>query len=137
MTLPKSRLGLLGIALATGALLVLAGNLVADLVLGHRPGGFGYIDAVDVAVGHFVDASLPLIVLALFGSRARLLWGTAILLSVLFWAYCIYQTWLDSLTGFEGGANIGLGLIMLASPFLILLVVGILSLVSGRKSPTS
>jgi hypothetical protein len=131
--MPKGRLRLLGVALSIGALLVLAYNFAADLILGHRPGGFGYIDAADVAVGHFLLASLPLIVLALVGSRARRLWATAILLAVLVWAYCVYQTWLDSRTGFEGGANIGLGLIMLASPFFILLVVGIVALF-GRKT---
>jgi hypothetical protein len=135
MIMPKSRPRLLGAALAIGALLVLAENFAADLILGHRPGGFGYIDAVDVAVAHFLVASLPMIVLALAGARARRLWATAILLSLLVSAYCIYQTWLDSLTGFAGGADIGLGLIMLASPFFILLVVGIVALLGRKTAP--
>lgn len=137
--MPHSRPALLLLAIALGVMLVLAGNLADDLVLGRTPladGSFGSIDAPDVAVLQFVFTSLPMLVLALVGSRSRLLWGIAIALGAGFWGYCVYQTWQDSLTGFAGGANIGLGLIMLASPFFILIVLGVVSLV-GRSLKAS
>ena len=132
--MPHSRATLLLMAIVGGVILVVAGNLVADLVLDRIPfadGTLGFIDAPDVAVLDFVCTSLPMVVLALVGTRSRVLWLTALLLGITFWAYFIYQIWQDSLSGFAGGANIGLGLIALASPFFILVVLGLVALV-GR-----
>jgi hypothetical protein len=56
-------------------------------------------------------------------------------MSVGFWTYFVVQTWRDSLTGFAGGANIGLGLIMLASPFAILALLGLIALASRIRRP--
>jgi uncharacterized membrane protein len=131
MNLPESRLGLMGLAFAAGAAIVLAGNAVTDLVLGRAPfadGTVGSIDALDVAILHLVVTLIPMIALALAGSRALVLWATTILTTVCFWAYFVWQIWQDSLTGFAGGANIGLGLIMLGSPFVVLAVVCVVAL---------
>ena len=132
MNFPQSRLGLLGLALTLGALIVLVGNAAMDFALGRMPladGTLGSIDALDVAVLHLVFTSMPFVVLALVGSKSRLLWTVATLLTALFSAYFVWQIWRDSLAGFAGGANIGLGLIMLASPFAILIIVGIVALI--------
>ena len=51
------------------------------------------------------------------------MWLTAVVLTCMAWTYYVWQVWRDSLTGFAGGANMGLGLIMVASPFLILAVL--------------
>ncbi|MBX3561126.1 MAG: hypothetical protein KF780_04865 [Sphingomonas sp.] len=129
--MPKSRLGLLGLALALGALIVLLGNAATDFVLGRMPladGTLGSIDVPDVAVLHLVFTSIPLVVLALVRSRSRPLWAIATLLTALFSTYFVWQIWRDSLAGFAGGANIGLELIMMASPFAILIIVGIVAL---------
>ena len=137
MNLPRSRLALLGVALLIGCSIVVVGNAATDIVLGRVPladGTLGSIDAPDVAVLHIIFTSLPLAALALAGSRSRLLWAIASALTAGFWIYFILQIWGDSLSGFEGGANIGLGLIMLASPFLIMIVVGAVALLRrGRR----
>jgi hypothetical protein len=80
-------------------------------------GSFGSIDAPDVALLHLVITGLPMFALALLDVRRIDLWLIAVGLQSAFWCYFVWQIWQDSLTGFAGGANIGLGLIMLASPF--------------------
>jgi hypothetical protein len=132
------RLKLLGLALICGLAIVLIANGATDIVLGQplfADGAYGSIDAPDVAVMHLVGASLPMVILALVGTRLRLVWMSAVLLTAIFWAFFVVQIWLDSLNNFEGGADIGLGLIMMASPFLILLALIPLSIAAriGRK----
>jgi hypothetical protein len=127
------RWALFAAALAIGFAIVLLSNGVIDLILGEPVfggGAFGTIQAVDVAILRIVLASLPMLVLALLGSRSDRLWGTATVLTFAFWTYMPFQIWRDSLTGFAGGANIGLGLIMLASPFIILFLLAIVALVA-------
>ncbi|HEX8363846.1 MAG TPA: hypothetical protein VF603_01020 [Allosphingosinicella sp.] len=118
-------------ALAVSLAIVIIANAAIDVILGRIPladGTLGSIDAPDVFVLHLLFASLPFIVLALAGSSARRLWSIALALTIASWIYVVVQIRLDSLTGFAGGANIGLGLIMLASPFVILAVVGVAAL---------
>lgn len=131
MNLPESRLGLIGLAFAVGPVIVLVGNAATDLMIGRVPfvnGTVGSIDAPDVAILHLAFTSIPLIVLALVGSHSPVLWATATLTTACFWTYFVWQTWQDSLTGFEGGANIGLGLLMLGSPLVVVAVVGVVAL---------
>ena len=130
------RLRLLVLALALGAALVFVGNAATDIVLGRMPladGTLGSIDAPDVAIIHMVFTTLPMIVLALWGSRSKLLWRTAVLLTAGFSAFATWSIWHSSLSGFEGGADIGLGLIMLASPCFILLVLGVIGIFGRRR----
>ena len=130
------RLRLLALALLAGAALVVICNAATDLVLGRTPmadGTFGSIDAPDVAVLHLIFTALPMVALALAGSRSKLLWGGGIILTACFCAFATWQIWRDSQTGFAGGANIGLGLIMLASPFFIILVLGAISAIRRQK----
>lgn len=138
MRLPRSRLGLLGLALIVSLAIVIVFNAAIDIVLGQVPladGTLGSIDAPDVFVLHLVFTSLPFTALALAGSSSRLLWALASGLTVCFWIYAVVQIRLDSLGGVAGGANIGLGLIMLASPFLIMLVVGLAALLRSERTP--
>lgn len=124
------RLGLLLIATALGTIIVVCGNAATEIIQGEfwfDDGALGSIDASDVAVLHLVSTSLPMIVLALIGSTNRSLWMTAVLLTVMFWCYFVYQLWRDSLDA-GGGANIGLGLLAMVSPFITLFVVMLVSL---------
>ena len=131
-----SRIPLVGLACLFGVVLVVAGNAMTSLVAG-RPivgaGTFGAIDAPDVAVLHFVTTATPLLLLGLLNVRRLRFWLLAIVLGAAFWCYAAWQIWQDSLTGFAGGANIGLGLIMLASPFVIVACLGLARLISGPK----
>jgi hypothetical protein len=56
---------------------------------------------------------------ALWSARVRLAWATGIVLSLLLWAWYFLDPLLDP----GGGANIGLGLLMMASPLPIFLVM--------------
>ncbi|HEY9553468.1 hypothetical protein [Allosphingosinicella sp.] len=130
------RWALSGLALLLGLSIVLVANAATDLILGKplvADGALGSINAPDVAIIHFVAASLPMLVLGLFGPRSRTLWGAAILLTAAFWAYATFQIWQDSLTRFAGGANIGLGLIMIASPFIVLAALAMIGTIEARR----
>jgi hypothetical protein len=125
------------VALAVALAIVIVFNAATDIVLGRLPladGTLGAIDAPDVFVLHLLFTGLPFVVLALVGSSARLLWLIASALTACFWVYAVLQIRHDSLGGFAGGANIGLGLIMLASPFLILMMVGLAALLRNDGS---
>lgn len=115
-----SRLPLAGLALLAAGLIVIASDAATSLAIGEpviSDGAFGSIDAPDVAVLRLFFAGLPLFLLAIRNVRRRTPWLLAIALTSAFWCYFVWQVWQDSLTGFAGGANIGLGLIMMASPF--------------------
>ena len=58
------------------------------------------------------------------------MWVTAVVLTVAFWIYFNWQIWQDSLIDFAGGANIGLGLVMIAAPFFILVILKLVSMIS-------
>lgn len=132
----KIRGALLVLALCTGAVLVFVGNAATDLVSGRTPfedGSLGSIGSIDVAYMHLAFTSAPMVMLAALGIRSRLLWGTAIGLSAAFWAFAVHQIWRASLTGFEGGADIGLGIIMSASPLFVLFGVWLVAWLTGRQ----
>jgi hypothetical protein len=128
-----TRLRLFALAIALTAAIVLLANIAADLALSQRPfenGKVGFIDAPDVAILHFIFTGLPFFALAGCGEQRRTLWITAVALTLGTWAYAVWQVWQDSLTGFAGGANIGLGLIMMGAPIVIACVITAASLVS-------
>lgn len=117
-------------ALAIGTTILLLENLAVDLVTGQMPfadGSLGYMDAPDSTLIHALVANLPFFILAVAGVRSVLLWRTAAGLTTLFAVYAVLQTWHDARSGFAGGANIGLGLIMLASPIITLLIVALVA----------
>ena len=120
------RVRLLLLAIAATIAIVFAANALTDLVLGDRlfgDSGLGFIDAPDVAFLHLAFTGLPFLALAVLGEGRRANWLVSIGLTLVSWGYAVWQVWKDSLTGFAGGANIGLGLIMMAAPVLITGVV--------------
>jgi len=64
--------------------------------------------------------SAPFLVLALLGTGAPWPWLVGLFLTAAFWGFCLYVL----TRPYEGGgANIGLGVLMLFSPFLITIAV--------------
>lgn len=136
----RSRLLLIGAALSIGLVVMLAENVAADIVVGRTPstnGRLGFIDAPDGVLFHFVIAALPMLALALIGSSRRWLWAVAISMTALFATFAVWQLRQDYLADFAGGANIGLGIIMMASPWITLIVMGVMALlarITGTRS---
>jgi len=64
-------------------------------------------------------ASLPFIFLVRKGVWDRMVWFLGVVLTVVFWGYYLSEGIRYQLTGGTGGADIGLGLIMLFSPVII------------------
>ncbi|MDH2134189.1 hypothetical protein N5J77_23940, partial [Sphingobium yanoikuyae] len=129
----RRRLLLIGAALGIGLVIMLAENVAADIVVGRTPftnGRLGFIDAPDGVLFHFVIAALPMLALALIGSSRRWLWAVAISMTALFATFAVWQLRQDYLADFAGGANIGLGIIMMASPWIALIVMGVMALLA-------
>jgi hypothetical protein len=61
----------------------------------------------------------PFLLLSLVGTRDKIPWLVAALLTLGFWGYLLFDGVRYHWTGDTSGANIGLGLIMLVSPLLI------------------
>jgi hypothetical protein len=79
-----------------------------------------------------VIASTPFIVLAIFGIRTRLPWIVGICLTAAFWGFYVYEI----TRPYEGGgADIGLGILMLFSPLPIAgaSLLSLVTLVDGRS----
>jgi hypothetical protein len=57
----------------------------------------------------------PFMALAMFGVRASRAWTTGLILTLAFWCALLLSVYQSH----GGGANIGMGLLMLVSPFLI------------------
>ncbi|ATI82774.1 hypothetical protein [Sphingobium yanoikuyae] len=138
----RRRLLLIGAALGIGLVIMLAENVAADIVVGRTPftnGRLGFIDAPDGVLFHFVIAALPMLALALIGSSRRWLWAVAISMTALFVTFAVWQLRQDYLADFAGGANIGLGIIMMASPWITLIVMGVMALlariIGARSGP--
>lgn|GEM_PF-948555 len=138
----RRRLLLIGAALGIGLVIMLAENVAADIVVGRTPftnGRLGFIDAPDGVVLHFAIAALPMLALALIGSSRRWLWAVAIGMTTLFATFAVWQLRQDYLADFAGGANIGLGIIMMASPWITLIVMGVMALlvriIGARSGP--
>ncbi|MGJ8478841.1 hypothetical protein [Sphingobium yanoikuyae] len=138
----RRRLLLIGAALGIGLVIMLAENVAADIVVGRTPftnGRLGFIDAPDGVLFHFAIAALPMLALALIGSSRRWLWAVAISMTALFATFAVWQLRQDYLADFAGGANIGLGIIMMASPWITLIVMGVMALlariIGARSGP--
>ncbi|MGH6617585.1 hypothetical protein [Sphingomonas sp.] len=76
-------------------------------------------------------AAFPYIVLALLGIRTRRSWVVGLVLTTAFWGFYLFTT----LQSYGGGANIGLGLLMMLSPLVILAasLLAPLSLARGQR----
>jgi len=80
-----------------------------------RPLNFSF--TVDLL--QMVIVAIPFLVLAMGGVRARLPWLTGLALTAALWGYFLFEGVRYQWSGDTSGANIGLGVIMLASPLLI------------------
>lgn len=77
-------------------------------------------------------ASFPYLVLAIFGITARRPWFTGLCLTAAFWGYYLWD-----ITHYEGGgANIGLGILMMLSPIPITgaSLLALATLADGRRA---
>lgn len=84
------------------------------------------------SVSQIVIASTPFIVLAIFGIRTRRPWIVGICLTAAFWGFYVYEI----TRPYEGGgADIGLGILMLFSPLPIAgaSLLSLVTLVDGRS----
>ena len=109
-----SRLRLVLYALGIGAAVVALTKLAFAGLTG-RPLNFSF----SVDIFQLVIVAIPFLVLAMGGVRARLPWLTGLALTIALWSYYLYDGVRYHWTGDTSGANIGLGLILLASPLVI------------------
>lgn len=101
-------------ALGIGVGVVVATKLAFAGLTG-RPLTFSFgVDLVQM-----VMVAIPFLMLAMGRVRARLPWLTGLALTAAFWGYYLYEGVRYQWSGDTSGANIGLGLILLASPVLI------------------
>jgi hypothetical protein len=109
------------------------------LVIGKEIFSFEYLTLGEVLFARGLQiafAGLPFFVLAAKSDRRRAMWIVAFVLTCGSWTYYVWQTWRDSLTGFAGGANIGAGMIMMAAPLGILLILkGVSWALRSRAAP--
>lgn len=106
------------ITLAVLALGIGASSLAASKSL-LDPGAFS------ASPMHFVLTGAPFFMLAFNGDDRRPLWVIAAAIMLSFWAFFVWQTRLAYLNDYAGGANIGLGLVMMAAPIFACVVLGI------------
>ena len=134
------RLKLVVLAAGMAIAIVVFGRVITDMIIGQpllvsefqSAGETLFTLALQTAF-----ASIPMMVLALRGDRRAWLWAVAVALTGASWAFYAWQIWRASLVDFAGGADIGLGLIMIAAPFLILLAMKLLSMTVRKFSRQS
>lgn len=107
------------ITLAVLALGIGASSLAADRSLLD-------LGAVGALPMHFVMTGGPFFMLAFNGDDRRPLWVVAASIMLSFWAFFVWQTRLAYLDDFAGGANIGLGLLMMAAPIFACVMLGVI-----------
>ncbi|MBB5716457.1 hypothetical protein FHS94_003323 [Sphingomonas aerophila] len=96
--------------------------------------GFSLLSGWDDASSfQILIASGPFMMLSLFGVSARRPWIVGLCVTVAFWAYYTYVT---SRPYDGGGANIGLGILMMVSPVPIAgaCLLSLLTLTDGRSA---
>jgi hypothetical protein len=86
----------------------------------------------DIFLFQICLVSFPFLVLALLGIRAKRAWALGLALTALFWGYYL----IDSILRFGDGtgANIGIGLFLPFSPFVVLLPSLVLGIRIDRRS---
>lgn len=109
-----NRWSLLLAALLIGVGVVAADNLLFSLLTG-RPVHF----AGDVEPANAVTVAFPYLILALVGGRRLLPWAVGLAFTLGLWGYLLYDGVSYQWHPDGSGANIGLGLIMMASPIFI------------------
>jgi hypothetical protein len=125
----KRALGGLVIALAIGAAVVTTSNTIWAVM-----SGFHWLAAWDDAsVSQILIASAPFLLLALFGISVHRPWIVGLCFTAAFWAFYTYVT---TRPYDGGGANIGLGLLMIFSPVPIAgaSLLSLVTLADGRRA---
>jgi hypothetical protein len=128
--LPGSRLPLFLLAIAIGILTTAADVGTSSIVAGH------HLDAGGAYASYLMQVAMiaaPFLLLALLNVRARGPWLLAFALTVSIWGYALYDGLRYQPSGDRSGPNIGLGLLLFASPILISLVCLVTGLLSRRR----
>src|SRR3954470_20444218 len=122
-----SRSWLLAAALAIGVFVVAADAILFSALTG-RPLSF----ASDVEPVNAIIVAIPYLALALSGARRALPWLVGLALTLSLWGYYLYEGVSYQWHPDGSGTDIGLGLIMLASPLFISAVVLAIHVVQRR-----
>lgn len=100
----------IGVAVVAGQALLFTGLTGRPLELGASWGVFLF---------QVLLVAAPFLLLALIGTRRKSPWLVALALTLALWGYYLFDGVSYQLSGDASGANIGLGLILLASPLFI------------------
>ena len=114
--LSRGWLAIAAIAIGVG---VVAADSALFTLLTLRPTGF----AMDVEPVNAVIVAIPYFALALVGARTLLPWCVGLALTLLLWGYGLYSGVSYQWNPDGSGADIGLGLMMMASPFIFTPIV--------------
>ena len=121
----QKRMVLLLLALFLGATIIVVFSLIHGLITGDSLSPSGGI--VSLAI-QLVVVAFPLLILAIIGITAKAPWLTGIALIVATWGFFLYETVVRP----SNGANFGLGMLLIASPFVITIICLIVARASER-----
>jgi hypothetical protein len=119
------RIMLLLFALFLGATIIVVFSLIHGLITGDSLSPSGGIVSLTIKT---IVVAFPLLILAMIGITAKTPWLTGIALIVAAWGFVLYET----VERPSNGANIGLGLLLVASPFVITIICLIVARGSER-----
>jgi hypothetical protein len=107
-----------GCALAffIGLFVIAAGNVAFMLITGMA---ISLSDGWPILLDQVLIAGAPYGLLALAGVRNRAPWIAGLTMTAALWGYYFIEGARNQLRGYTAGANIGPGLVMLASPVMI------------------
>lgn len=101
-------------AVAIGVAIVATQSLAFSFLTGRPMAFAGDVEPVQVTLVAF-----PFLILALLGARRWLPWLVGLVITVALWGWVLFEGVRYQWNPDGSGANIGLGLIMLASPLVI------------------
>ena len=109
-----ARIWLIVIALSIGVAVVAAKKFLFSSLTGRPLVFVSDVDSVNAIL-----VAIPYLCLAFAGTKRLLPWLVGLALTLSLWCYALYSGVNYQWNSYVGGANIGLGLMMLASPFFI------------------
>lgn len=124
-----TKLLLLVLAFAVG-FGVVAGEGALYSALTERPWTLSH----DLEVWNVAIVAVPFIVLALLSVRRVIPWAAALTLTLLVWGWRLYDTVNYHQHPDGSGANIGLGIVLFTSPFVIAILVAAVHFARGNAS---
>ncbi|MEA3003922.1 MAG: hypothetical protein QOH81_2710 [Sphingomonadales bacterium] len=131
-----SKWWLFSVAVIIGVLVIAGENILFSLLTG-KPTSF----SSDVEPVNALLVAIPFIILALIGTTKLLPWLVGLALTLLLWGYALYSGVSYQRHPDGSGADIGLGLIIMASPVfisaIVLAVYAALRRISGRTRRTA